>query len=172
MTTFLKIAESRYSSRKYKQVPVEREKLQLLLEAARIAPSAANRQPYIFYVITDKTLRSEICSTYHREWLKDAPVIIVGCINKTEAWTRSDGKNHGDIDLAIAVDHITLQAAELGLATCWICNFDVSKCSRILALPEYIEPAVILPVAYPDDEDKKLSHLNNRKEMDSIVVWK
>ncbi|MGC8823291.1 MAG: nitroreductase family protein [Bacteroidales bacterium] len=172
MTAFLELAKSRYSSRKYKTIPVERDKLVLLLEAARIAPTAANRQPFVLYVITDEKLRSEICTTYHREWLKDAPVIIVGCINKAEAWVRSDGKNHGDIDLAIAIDHLTLQAAELGLATCWICNFDVKKCSQLLELPENMEPAVILPIAYPDDEDKKLSHLNNRKSLDKIVIWK
>ncbi|MEJ5264880.1 MAG: nitroreductase family protein [Bacteroidales bacterium] len=172
MNTFLEIARNRYSSRKYKSTPIEREKLELLLEAARIAPSAANRQPIVLYVITEEKLRNEICTTYHREWLKDAPVIMVGCVNKTEAWVRSDGKNHGDIDLAIAIDHITLQAAELGLATCWICNFDVRKCSTILGLSENIEPAVILPVAYPDDEDKKISHLNNRKNLEGIAIWK
>lgn len=172
MTAFLELARNRYSSRKYKTIPVEHDKLMLLLEAARIAPTAANRQPFVFYVITHEKLRSEICTTYHREWLKDAPVILVGCINRTEAWVRSDGKNHGDIDLAIAIDHITLQAAELGLATCWICNFDVNKCSQLLQLPENMEPAVLLPVAYPDDEDKKLSHLNNRKSLEKIVIWK
>lgn len=172
MTTFLNIAQSRYSSRKYKSDPIDREKLRLLLEAARIAPSAANRQPYVLYVITDEKLRAEICTTYPREWLRNAPVIIVGCVNKAQAWTRDDGKNHGDIDLAIAVDHITLQAAELGLATCWICNFDAVRCRQILSLPEHMEPVVILPVAYPEDEEKKISHLNSRKDTDSIVVWK
>jgi nitroreductase len=172
MTVFLDLARKRYSSRSYKNVPVEKEKIMLLLEAARIAPSAANKQPYLLYVITDENLRKAISSTFHREWLKDSPVILVGCVNKHEAWVRSDGKNHGDIDLAIAIDHITLQAAELGLATCWICNFDVQKCSEILQLPETVEPVVLLPVAYPADEDKIQIHLDKRKNIDSIAVWK
>ncbi|MCX7985934.1 MAG: nitroreductase family protein [Bacteroidales bacterium] len=172
MSAFLDIAKMRYSSRSYKQTPVEQEKLHIILEAARIAPSAANRQPYIFYVVREEKLREQICSTYHREWLKNAPVIIVCCVNKTEAWTRNDGKNHGDIDLAIAVDHMTLQAAELGLATCWICNFDTNKCRNILELPENIEPVVLLPIAYPADTEKINIHLNNRKNLESFVYWK
>ncbi len=172
MKNFLDIARSRYSSREYLVQPVEKDKIDIILEAARIAPSAANKQPYLFYVITDEKLKQSIFSIYPREWFKNAPVIIVGCINKIEAWVRADGKNHGDIDLAIAVDHMTLQAADLGLATCWICNFDIVKCKEILNLPDNLEPAVLLPIAYPADIHKISSHLDQRKSIEKLVIWK
>jgi nitroreductase len=173
MNTFYHIASQRYASRKYLSKPVEKEKLLQILEAARIAPSAANKQPYTFYVVQEKDLLEQIYQTYHHEWFNNAPVVIVGCIKRDEAWVRSsDGKNHGDIDIAIAIDHMSLQATELGLGTCWICNFDTKKCSKVLNLPPSIEPAVLLPVAYPADSENIKTHLRNRKNLDDIVIWK
>ena len=168
---FLEIAKNRYSSRKYLQTPVEDIKLLKILEAARIAPSAVNKQPWTFYVIRKKNNLLKICEAYHRDWLRNAPVIIVACANHNLSWRRADSKDHADIDLAIAIDHMTLQATELGLATCWICNFDASKCSQILKLPEYIEPIAIIPLAYPADETNPNRHSTLRKTIDEIVHW-
>jgi nitroreductase len=151
MTSFIELAKRRFSSRKYLQKLVEDEKLLQVLEAARIAPSAANKQPWIFYVIRSEDKRKLISEAYHRDWLKSAPVIIVACADHDNAWIRSDNKDHCDIDLAIAIDHMTLQASELGLGTCWICNFDPKKCREILKLSEHVEPIAILPLAYPAD---------------------
>ena len=169
--TFLEIAINRYSSRKYLDKPVEEEKLLKVLEAARVAPSAANKQPWTFYVIRDSKNRQKISEAYHREWLKEAPVIIVACANQNLAWVRSDGKNHSDIDLAIAIDHISLQATELGLATCWICNFNVAKCSEILNLEKNIEPIAIMPLAYPADSTDSNRHISLRKPLSEIIKW-
>jgi len=168
---FHELARNRFSSRKYLDKPIEEEKLLKVLEAARIAPSAANKQPCLFYVIRDVENRKKISTAYHREWLSTAPVIIVACADHKIVWKRSDGKDSCDIDLAIAIDHITLQAADLGLGTCWICNFDADKCSEILNLPLNIEPIAIIPLAYPADEPNPERHINLRKPLSDIVKW-
>ena len=116
---FLNLAKSRFSCRKYLSKEVEKEKILAVLEAARIAPSAANHQPWLFYVFHTKEKLETISKVYNRQWFKESPVVIVACANHSEAWVRaSDSKDHCDIDLAIAIDHITLQASDLGLATC------------------------------------------------------
>jgi nitroreductase len=171
MTSFNTLARQRFSSRKYLNQPVEEDKLIKVLEAGRIAPSAANKQPWIFYVIRDDKNRSTISSAYHRDWLKHAPVIIVACADHTKAWIRSDGKDHCNIDLAIAIDHMTLQAAELGLATCWICNFNPVRCKEILNLPDHMEPVAIIPLAYPEDSADPNRHITARKPLSDIVRW-
>jgi nitroreductase len=168
---FLNLAKRRYSSRKYLSTPVEEEKLLKVLEAARVAPSAVNKQPWLFYVIREKHNILKICEVYHREWLRDAPVIIVACANHSTSWKRADEKDHADIDLAIAIDHITLQATELGLATCWICNFDALKCSTILNLQNNIEAIAIIPLAYPADSTNPERHTTLRKPLHEIVNW-
>ncbi len=168
---FIDIAKNRFSSRKYQIKEVEEDKLMLVLESARIAPSAANKQPFIFYVIRNPENRKIISQAYHREWLKDAPVIIVACANHNQAWIRNDKKDHSNIDVAIAIDHMTLQATELGLATCWICNFDVTLCSSILRLSENIEPVAILPLAYPVDSTDPERHSGLRKPLNEIIRW-
>jgi nitroreductase len=171
MINFNELARHRFSSRKYLNKPIEEDKLIKVLEAGRIAPSAANKQPCIFYVIRDDKNRSAISSAYHRDWLKYAPVIIVACADHKKGWIRSDGKDHCDIDVGIAVDHMTLQATELGLATCWICNFQPTRCKEILKLPDHIEPVVIIPLAYPEDAADPDRHITGRKGLGEIVRW-
>ena len=172
MEPFLHLARQRYSSRKYSNQPVEEEKLIRVLEAARVAPSAVNRQPWIFYVIREDENKQKISEAYHRDWLKEASVIIVACADHSKAWVRqSDGKKHADIDLAIAIDHITLQATELGLSTCWICNFDVKKCRSILNLTDNLEPIAIIPLSYPSDSTDPNRHITMRKALSEIVRW-
>jgi len=170
--TFLDLAKKRYSTRNYKNIPVENEKLQLLLEAARIAPSAANYQPWRIIVVQQEANRMLLAQTYPREWFKQAPLVLVICAEKSKAWVRSfDSKNHADIDIAIATDHITLQATELGLGTCWICHFDAKKCAELLNLPNDIEPLVLLSVGYPADEPKPNRHETQRLPLSQIVSW-
>ncbi len=169
---FEELARQRFSSRHYLPKPVEKEKLLKVLEAARIAPSAANRQPWKFYVFDGHESVQRIAEAYHRDWLKDAPVVIVACADHDKSWKRgSDGKDHADIDIAIAVDHMTLQATDLGLATCWICNFDPVKCREILNLPENLEPVVILPLVYPSDQADLNRHVKQRNDAGDIIVW-
>lgn len=169
--TFLDLAKQRYSCRKYKPQPIEEEKLLKVLEAARIAPSACNLQPWHFVVLRDKKSLEMISATYKREWFKTAPAVIVVCGDHEASWKRSDHKDHCDVDISIAIDHITLQAAELGLATCWVCNFDAMKCAELMNLPSHIEPIALIPIGYPDDSKSPNRHDNDRKTIKEIVHW-
>jgi nitroreductase len=165
---FMDIVKKRYAVRNYKDMPVEKEKIVQMLEAARNAPSAVNYQPWHFIVITDENIKSKIAETYPREWFKKAPVIIVACGEHSKSWKRKDGKDHCDIDVAIAVDHMTLAATDMGLGTCWVCAFDAQKCHEILQLPEDLEVIALLPLGYPTDEMKPTK---KRKSIDEIISW-
>lgn len=164
---FLEIARKRYSVRKYQDLAVEKEKILQILEAARIAPSAVNFQPWHFIALTDKGVISKVAEAYSREWLRRAPVIIVACGDHQKSWKRKDGKDHCDIDLAIAIDHMTLAAADLGLGTCWVCAFDAERCHEILELPDHLEVVALLPIGYPAGEREGI----NRKSLAEIVSW-
>ncbi len=170
MTSFLDLAKERYSSRNYFPIPVEEEKLLYVLEAGRIAPSAANFQPWHFVVIQNTEMLEKIYPVYNRDWVKQAPVLIVICGDHTTSWKRADRKDHCDIDIAIATDHMTLAATEQGLSTCWICNFDAALCSNILELPNHIEPIVILSLGYPTKSDDNSRH-SRRKQLSDIIHW-
>jgi len=165
---FSQLITNRYSVRNYKNQPVENEKLLQVLEAARIAPTAVNFQPFHLLVFREKEKRERLIETYQRDWIKSAPVIILACADYSQSWKRSyDGKDSADIDVAIAVDHMTLQATELGLGTCWVCNFDAENCAEILGLPAHIEPLVMLPLGYPADQVSE----KKRKNLNEIVHW-
>jgi nitroreductase len=166
---FLALAQKRYSCRKYQAKALSREDILKVIEAGRIAPSAVNFQPWHFIVVQDATNLDKLYQTYKRDWLKTAPAILVLCADYSQSWKRKDGKDHGDIDVAIAADHMTLQASALGLATCWVCNFDKEMCSDILGLPKSIEPLVYLPLGYPDDEPNPLHF--KRKHLNEIIHW-
>lgn len=169
--SFLELARSRYSVRNYQSRPVEKEKLLQVLEAGRIAPSAVNYQPWLFIVVQDEVLRQKLAEAYPREWFAKAPVVIIICGDHQQSWRRMDGKDHCDVDVAIAADHMTLAAADLGLGTCWVCAFSAEKCREVLQLPESIEPVILLPLGYPADSGNSNRHKINRKSLDSIVGW-
>lgn len=166
---FSQLIKQRYSVRKYKDIPVEHDKLLAVLEAARLAPSAVNKQPWHFVVFQLPEDRREVTDTYHREWIKKAPVIILICADHSQSWKRgSDEKDFADVDVAIAVDHMTLQAADLGLGTCWVCNFDAKRCAEICRMPLHIEPLVMLPLGYPEEEEVPEK---KRKTPEEVIHW-
>ena len=163
---FLELVKARYSSRNYESRPVEAEKLDYIMECVRLAPSAVNLQPWRFRIVTDQEVIAQLQTCYKRDWLSTAPCIIVACANHEESWhRRADNKDHADIDVAIAVEHICLAATEQGLATCWVCNFNAEKCCEVLQLPENMEPVVLVPIGYPLDECKE----KNRKALEDIL---
>ena len=98
--------------------------------------------------------------------------MIVACGDHRVAWRRRDGKDHCDIDVAIAVDHVTLAAAALGLGTCWICSFDAFRCAQVLELREHLEPVVLLPIGYPAEAKAADRHGAERKRLEDIVCWR
>lgn len=164
---FLELVKKRHSVRNYAPRTVEKEKLDYAMECVRMAPSAVNFQPWKFAVVMDEPRLSELKKAYPREWIANVPCIVVACVNHEESWHRkSDGKDHGDIDVAIAVEHFCLAATEQGLGTCWVCNFDVPLCREVLQLPASVEPVVLIPVGYPAEEE---APVKKRKSMDEIL---
>lgn len=164
---FIDIAKKRYSVRKYKKVEVEEEKILQVLEAVRMAPSACNYQPVRLVVITDPKVKNTISTeAYSGKWLQTAPVMIAVCGDHARSWKRRDGKDHSDIDVAIAIDHLTLAAADIGLGTCWICSFNSELCHSILELPDNFEVVALIPLGYPEDTMPE----KNRKNLEEIIT--
>lgn len=169
--SFIDLAKKRFSVRSYKGVPVEEEKIKQVLEAGRIAPSAVNFQPVYFIVLRDEEQKKKVASAYKRDWIQKAPVIIVVCGDHSKSWRRADGKDHCDIDAAIAIDHMTLAATELGLGTCWVCAFDSMECHDSLGLPSNLETIALLPLGYPDNQADMGRHETKRKRLEDLVSW-
>lgn len=169
---FLDLAKNRFSVRKYKSDPIPEKDLLYVLEAGRIAPSAVNYQPWHFLVIKETENLKKIHKLYHREWFREAPVVIVVFADHSQSWKRTpDGKDHADIDAAIAADHMTLAATDKGLGTCWVCNFDKQKTIDHFNLPDHLEPVAFLPVGYPGEETDINRHDSKRKPFKDIVSW-
>lgn len=161
--------DTRRSIRSYREEPVPEEVLHRILEAARLAPSAANHQPWHFFVVRDAGIRQRLFPEERRAWAANAPVVLVACSSPDIAWVRSwDGKNHADIDIAIAMEHIVLAATAEGLGTCWICAFDPEVFRNALGLPKEIVPIAATPLGYPADEPGP----RKRKAMEEIVTWR
>jgi len=159
---------TRRSIRKYLNKPVEREKLSKILEAARLSPSAANRQPWRFIVVTDQKIKEELRAAYDEDWFVSAPVIIVGCALPSEAWVRSDGEEYWKVDLAIAMQNLILEAWDLGLGTCWIGAFREDEVKRILGIPDEARVVALAPLGYPAEEKDPVT---KRKPLEEIVSY-
>ena len=142
----------RHSVRAYRPDPVEDEKLQAVLEAARLAPTAANRQPFQLIVMHTAGRAQEIGKIYRRPWFVQAPLVIGVCAISSLAWVReSDRFNARLIDAAIVADHLILAATNLGLGTCWIAAFNVEAARAVLQLPDEAGPVIFTPLGYPAD---------------------
>lgn len=161
---FLELVKNRYSCRAYKAKDVEREKIDYIMECVRFAPSAVNKQPWKFRIVETNEERAMVQRCYDREWFKSAPVYIVASILHDEEWVRGDGKQHGNIDIAIAVEHLCLAATEQELATCWVCNFNAQLCKELFRMSDNEEPAVLIPIGYANDEPNE----KRRKNIEEI----
>jgi len=170
---FIDIVKKRCSVREYSSQPVEKEKLDYVLEAARLAPSARNGQPWSFYVIQSAEVLQKLQSCYVRESFKTSPVFIAICGNHNTSWKREsfDNKDHCDIDIAITTQHLILAATEVGLGTCWVCNFDPVRTKEILQLTDSEEIIALIPIGYPAKEDVWETAVKNRKSMEEIVTY-
>ncbi|MDP4210016.1 MAG: nitroreductase family protein [Bacteroidota bacterium] len=168
---FIDLVRSRYSCRSFTSVPVEEDNLLKIMEAVRIAPSAVNYQPWHFIIVREPEVKALIVEAYPREWFRTAPLMIVACGDHTKSWKRTDGKDFLDIDLSIAIEHLVLQATELGLGTCWVCNFNAGVLSRNLNLPDHIEPIAVIPIGYPADSGDITRYESKRKSLNDFVHW-
>lgn len=164
---FLDLARRRCSIRGYKSDPVPADLLEQVLQTGNLAPSAKNLQPFHFIVVTRQDQRDELAKAYPAPFFRQAPVVIVICVEPAKGWVREryDGKNYCEIDAAIAIDHMTLAAADLGLGTCWIGAFDPGQVREAMKLPDGIEPIAMLPLGYPDDEGRP----KRRKQLSELV---
>jgi len=141
----------RKSVRAYDHQPVEEDKLNAVLEAGRLAPSASNRQEWRFVVVKDPETRKRLAQAAGNQgFVGRAPVVIAACA-ETDGHTMKCGQPCYPIDVAIALDHITLAAVELGLGTCWIGHFDEGKVKEILGIPAKIRVVELMPLGYPAD---------------------
>ena len=163
---FKELIRARYSCRAYRDDPVEEEKLAAVLEAARLAPTACNRQAFRLYVVPTAKRQQALQQLYGREWLAQAPLLIGIAGEPGRNWVRRDGRNYVDVDCAIAMDHLILQAADLGLGTCWIGAFDSAAARQLLELPPDWEPIAFTPLGYPADKIRP----KTRKPLEELVV--
>jgi len=165
--TFTELISKRYSVRAYKPDPIEDEKLQQVLTAAQMAPTAANRQPFQIIVIHTQGREDELRKIYNRKWFTQPPILLCAVVTPQKAWTRYDEANYSQVDIAIAMDHLILQATELGLGTCWIAAFNPAAAREVLGLPGNVEPIVFTPLGYPADEPKE----KERKLLSELVRY-
>jgi nitroreductase len=164
---FSELIEKRYSVRAYKPDPVEDDKLEQVLEAARLAPTAANRQAIQFIVIHTAGREAGLRRIYEADWFVQPPLVICACGIPAQNWVRKDGKNYNDVDVAIAMDHLILAATDAGLGTCWIAAFDATAARELLNLPDDVEPIAVTPLGYPADQPEP----KTRKALSELVRY-
>lgn len=164
VTTAIK---TRRSIRAYKDKPIEDEKLEAVLEAGRLAPSAKNKQEWKYVIVRDKALREKMVDAANgQKFVGQAPAIIVACSVETD-YAMPCGELAYPVDVAISVDHMTLAAVEQGLGTCWIGAFKQDEVKKLLDIPEEVRVVVLLPIGYPDiSPDPK-----PRRSMEEIAVY-
>jgi nitroreductase len=168
---FKELIRTRESIRTYdKDTIVPEEVLERILDAGRMAPSACNYQPWKFLLVSSPEMLEKVKACYAREWLGDAPHILITVGLKDKAWERSfDRYNSVETDVAIALTHIILAAENEGVATCWIANYNPSMLREALKIPDNEEIFGITPLGYPKPGFKKLL-AKKRKRLDEIVL--
>jgi nitroreductase len=168
--SFLELAKKRYSVRSYTSQKVEEEKLNLILEAAHVAPTGGNRQPqHLIVVQSEEGLEKlgKAANIFH------APLAIIVCSDKEKAWKRPyDGKTLEEIDASIITDHMMLMATDLGLGSVWICKFEPEVLRVEFELPRQLEPVNILVIGYADGKKKSPDrHDEDRKPLSEVVSY-
>ncbi|MCP8311216.1 MAG: nitroreductase family protein [Candidatus Methylarchaceae archaeon HK02M1] len=137
-----------------------------VLEAGRLAPSAVNRQPWHFIVITGSNVKERLADTYSKDWFIQAQVIIVACADPNEAWLREDGGEYWKIDAAIALQKMILFATKEGLETWWLVNFDEQAANGAFGISPYICVVAITPLGYSDEVK---GEVYNRKPIEKVI---
>ena len=160
------IIQARYSCRHYLDKPIEPDKLHKILEAARLAPSARNYQDWRFVIVRETERKQQLARAANNQmFIAQAGAIIVGCSNNDHVMRCA--QPIGPIDLAIAMEHMCLQATESGLATCWIGSFYPDQVRDILGIPKTVQIIELLSLGYPADQGQQ----NTRDPLDSIVCY-
>jgi nitroreductase len=163
----LEAIAKRKSIRAYKTTPVPEDKLNKVLEAARLAPSGANRQEMKFVVVKDQKTRARLSeATGGQKHVAQAPVVIAAVSTDPEKMMICDVPGY-PVDVAIAIDHMTLAAFDLGLGTCWIGAFNQEKVKSILSIPDRCKVVQLLTLGIPDEEGRP----KDRKPIEQIVCY-
>jgi nitroreductase len=159
----------RKSVRSYKKRKIEEKLLKEVLEAGRLAPSAANKQPWKFIVIKNKATRKKLAvACKNQQFVEEAPVVIVACIASKAYKNMGGWYNSATLDIGITLDHMTLQAAHIDLGTCWIGAFYEEEVKKILNAPDDVRIAALLTLGYPEDPS---AVEKNRKPLSEIVAY-
>jgi len=161
--------KQRTSVRAYSSKPVEDEKLIKILDAARLAPSGKNGQPWIFIVVKDEQMRKKLVpACKEQEFVAQAPVVIVACGKEELAYKKMGGYwNSLPVDIGIALEHLMLAATAEGLGTCWIGAFFEEEVKKLMSIPDDVKVVALTPVGYPAGEKK----WRPRKSLDEIVMY-
>lgn len=164
---FLELVKARYSVRSYQDRPVDEEVLARILEAVRLAPSGANRQPWRFVVVRNAETRKRLVDACNgQSFIGEAPIVIAGCGLMPERIMRC-GIPGDPIDLAIALEHLALAATAEGLGTCWIGAFEQDKVREVLGIPQTARVVEVMTLGYPADSAAP----KKRKSLDEIVCY-
>jgi nitroreductase len=167
---FCKLAADRYSVRKFKNTPVEKDLIDTVLEAGRIAPTAANLQPQRILVITsgEGLAKVDECTVYRFK----APVVFLVCYDKSVCWVRPfDKMDSGQVDSSIATTQMMLQAADIGLGTTWVMNFDPQKTQKAFRLPDNLVPVAMLVMGHPAEDAVPADRHRDRNELSAIAFY-
>jgi len=171
---FKDVVAARKSVRSYSNEDVEEEKFDKIFEAARMAPSWANRQCWSYILVKDKEKIEKLAKGIINSWMKNAKAIIVACGDPKKSGSRN-GMDYYLVDVAISMEHLVLAATDVGLGTCWIGGFDEAKVKQLLDIPEKIKVVALTPLGYPGGEGvrnkviTKLIGSNKRKTMEKLL---
>ncbi len=166
MDVFAAIKQRR-SVRAYKPAQVEKEKLKKVLEAARLSPSASNRQDWKFIVVREKETKKKLArAAFGQSFIGEAPVVIVACGTEPKA-IMACGQPTSTVDVSIACAFMILEAYEQGLGTCWIGAFKEDEVKKILKIPEPVRVVAVIPLGYPDESPSQ----RDRKDFDEIICF-
>jgi nitroreductase len=150
--SFAELVRARYSARAYDPAPVDVDALARILEAVRLAPTAANRQAFRLIVLATQGREDELRRIYDRAWFVQAPLVLAVCAVPAEGWVRAvDGWSAAGVDATIAMTHLILAAAEEGLGTCWVAAFDPTAAREVLDLPQGVTPWAFTPLGHAAD---------------------
>ncbi|TES87370.1 MAG: nitroreductase, partial [Candidatus Aminicenantes bacterium] len=165
----LEVIQKRQSVRKYKKDPIPEKAFMRVLEAARLAPSGKNFQPWKFIIVKDKALKEKLAQASAGQFfMAEAPIIIVGCGFPDNCYAHMGRyMKSWSVDVTIALEHLILQAQEEGLGTCWIGSFEEEEVKAILNIPENVKVLALTPLGYPDE----IPRFRGRKSLDEIISY-
>ncbi|MGA2448577.1 MAG: nitroreductase family protein [Polyangiaceae bacterium] len=150
-SAFYDVIFRRRSIRNYRCDPISEDVLARILGAALRAPSARNKQPWHYVVVTDSRIRARLRRAYDREWFFNAPVIVCACGEPSRNPANPSARDYRDIDVSISLDHLVLAATAEGLGTCWVGAFDAGVVRAELRIPDGIDPLIMTPLGYPHE---------------------